>query len=42
MKFEMPVIECFDVDQLEEIMAANAGSCSYSCTYSCSYCSPVR
>ena len=38
MKFVMPVVERFNADLLEEIMAANAGSCVFTCTY----CSPVK
>jgi hypothetical protein len=39
MKFEIPAIECFNAEQLDELMVANAGSCNFSCG---TYCSPVK
>ena len=39
MRFEIPVMECFSADILEDLINANSGSCSFSCG---TYCSPVK
>ncbi len=39
MRFEIPVMECFSADILEDLINANSGSCSFSCWI---YCTPVK